>query len=105
MNSMPLLTWLYDINLDEQGIRFILFGFWSVHLLRFENIKSVAEIGRFSPGAINAYNFKNRLFARSFLIEMRRGWFTRKILITPKAPEEFINWLVNNGLEFRGHDT
>lgn len=101
MKSLPLLSWLYDLKLDEKGIRFILFGFWTVHFLRFENIESVTEIGRIALGALTAYNFKNRLFARSFLLETRTGWFARKILITPKAPDEFLVLLREYGVKIR----
>ena len=98
MKPVPFLSWLYDVKLGAQGIRFTLFGFWTVHLLQFENIESVTEIGRMALGAFSAYNFKNRLFSRSFLIQTRRGWFTRKVLVTPKAPDEFLLWLRNNGV-------
>ncbi len=98
MTSFPMLPWLYDIKLDANGVRFVLFGFWTVHLLRFENIKSVIEIGNLSLGAWNAYNFKNRLFARALLIEMHRGWFARKVLVTPKNPNEFLVCLRDHGV-------
>lgn len=78
-----MLSWLYDIKLDIQGIRFVLFNVWTVYLLEFENIESVKQIGCFSLGSLTAYNFKNRLCNRSFLIEMRHGWFTHKVLVTP----------------------
>jgi len=93
-----MLAWLYDIRPDSNGIRFVLFGFWTVHLLRFGNIKSVTEIGKVSLGTWNAYNFKNRLLARTLLIEMHRGWFTRKVLVTPKNPEEFLARLRDHGV-------
>lgn len=94
-----MLAWLYDVEMDSQGLRFNLFRWLTVHLLRFENIKQVAEISRFSPGSLNAYNFKNRLGSRSFQVETRHGWFSRKVLITPKDPERFVDWLRDNGVE------
>lgn len=93
-----MLAWLYDIKPDPSGLRFVLFGLWTVHLLRFENIKSVTEIRSVSLGAWNAYNFKNRLLARTLLVEMHRGWFTRKVLVTPKDPEEFLACLRDHGV-------
>jgi hypothetical protein len=69
------------------------FGFISIYVLHCENIESVEEIGRYSIGPINAANFKCRLFARAFVINLRRGWITRKIMITPKDPDEFCVWL------------
>lgn len=93
-----MLWMLYDITLDSKGVRFILFHFFTVHLLRWANIKCVTEISYFSPGSIAAYNFKNRLFASSFLIEVQRGWFAKKILVTPKDPEQFVAELRRNGV-------
>ena len=96
-----MLSWLYDIRLDNEGVRFTLLGFWTMHLLRFENIKCVREIGIVYIGSISAYNFKNRLFARSFLIEARQGCFTRKVLVTPKNADGFIAELKQHNVEFQ----
>jgi len=95
-----MLSWLYDVRLDTKGIRFILL-FFTVHLLQFETIKCVSEIGPASIGSITAYNFKNRLLARSFLIETRRGWFTRKVLVTPKDPDAFLKVLKEHNVDLR----
>lgn len=88
-----MLSWHYDMKIETQGIRFILFGIWTLYVLRAENIEYATEIGRISPGSWNAYNFKNRFFARSFMIVLRNGWFARKILVTPKTPSEFLTGL------------
>jgi hypothetical protein len=93
MRPIELLAWLYDIKQDKYGIRFVLFGFWTIHVLRFENIESVEEIGRFALGGLSAYNFKNRFLARTLIIKTRHGWFARKVLITPKEPDRFLDWL------------
>ena len=88
-----MFAWLYDIKLDPSGIRFVLFRVLTIHVLKFDNIKSVTEIGPASIGCITAYNFKSRFLARSFMIETRHGRFTRKVLVTPKSPNTFIDWL------------
>ena len=93
-----MLSWLYDIKLDTRGVRFILLGIWTIYLLRFENIEYVTEIGRFSLGSMSAYNFKNRLFVRTFMIKMKQGWFTRKVLVTPKTTDEFLTWLMEHNV-------
>lgn len=93
MREIGFLSWLYDAKVDALGIRFVLFSFWTVHHLRFENIEAVTEIGNASWGAFNAYNFKSRFFARSFMITMRHGWFARKVLITPHGPDGFLAML------------
>lgn len=91
-----MFSWLYDVEMDRRGLRFTLLRWVTVYVLLFENILQVVEVGRFSPGSWNGYNFKNRLGARSFQVETRRGWFTRKVLITPKDPERFVDWLQSN---------
>ena len=110
MEYIPLLPWLYDIVLDEQGIRFVWFGFLTTSRLPFENIEYVKEFSRFGlePFSIletwNAQNCKNRLFARCFLIKKRYVWFSfsYKILVTPKSPEDFIAWLKKHEILFIG---
>jgi hypothetical protein len=94
-----MLSLLYDVKLDINGIRFVLFRIFTVYLLRFDNIDTVYEIGSFSIGTWDAYNFKNRLCSRSFLIEMKHGWFTRKALVTPEEPEDFIKLLLVNNVK------
>ena len=101
MKSFTFLSWLYDVNLAEQGIHFTLLGFWTIYLLKPSNIESITEIGKASIGALNAYNFKNRFFARCFLIKIKRGWFAKKVLITPKSADEFIAWSRLNGLDLK----
>ena len=101
MKAFTFLSWLYDVRLDEQGIRFILLRFWTIYLLKPCNIESITEIGMASIGAWNAYNFKNRFFARCFMINIRRGWFARKVLITPKSADEFVAWSRLNSIDLR----
>jgi hypothetical protein len=98
---MPIMFMhlLADIKLETGSIRFIVFGFITIYTLHCENIKSVEEIGRYSIGPINAVNFKCRLFARVFLINLHRGWIARKIMITPKDPDNFIVWLALNNIK------
>lgn len=98
MKPFNLFGWLFDVVLDQRGIRFRLFSAWTFHILEFEDIDSVKEIGFASPGSWNAVNFKNSLFARSFIVTTKRGWFSRKMLITPKDPDLFITELRGRGI-------
>lgn len=93
-----MLTWLYDVKIDTLGIRFVLFQWLTVNLLPWENIDSVREIGVLSPGSLTAYNFKSRFLSRTFLIHKRRGWFARKVLVTPKDPDLFLSAIRANGI-------
>ena len=55
--------------------------------LPYSEIESVG-IQRGWGGGLFAYNFKNRLFKTAFLIRKRKGWFTRRILVTPASDSE-----------------
>lgn len=101
MKPLPLFAWLYDIAVDDAGIAFVLLRFAVVYRLQFQNIERVTEIGRASVGALSAYNFKSRLFARSFLVQARRGWFARKVLVTPDDPDTFITQLRRHSVDVR----
>jgi hypothetical protein len=94
-----MLPLLYDTRLRPTGIGFVLFGVWTVHTLKFSNIKFVKELHGLKLGPFNAYNFKNRLGGQAFLIETRTGWFTKRVLVTPGDPEEFISALRTSGVE------
>ena len=98
MKSIELLSWVYDIKTNSIGVRFVLFRNWTIYFLPFENIKSVSEVSYCSIGSISAYNFKNRFFTRTFMIEVRQGWFAHKVLVTPKEPVEFLAVLKSNGI-------
>ena len=48
--------------------------------------------------SLNAYNLKNRQFARIFMIEMYQGLFARKMLMIPKYSSEFLAFLNEYGI-------
>ena len=98
MKSIEFFPWVYDIKIDSKGIIFVIFHFWTIYLLSFENIKSVNEISYLSRGSWSAYNFKNRFLSRSFILELHHGWFARKVLVTPKEPADFLAHLRANGI-------
>ncbi|WP_162043051.1 hypothetical protein [Undibacterium sp. YM2] len=101
IKPISLFSWLYDVEPDQSGIRFFLFRVWTVHHLDVDNIESVVETHPLLPGAWNAYNFKNRFLGRSFMLEKKRGWFTRRVLITPKDPDAFCAWVKLKNIDIR----
>ncbi|MFZ6745540.1 hypothetical protein ACO0LC_20130 [Undibacterium sp. JH2W] len=92
MKPINPFSWLIHIALDPQAIRFVLFGKWTFKSLKVEDIKSVVEINQESATQ-NAGGTSKPLLARSFLIETRLGWSERKMLVTPKDPDEFLAWV------------
>ena len=101
MKPFPLFARLYDIAVDDASIAFVLLGIVVVHQLPFRDVECVTEIGRASIGALSAYNFKSRLFVRSFLVQSRRRWFARHVLLTPKDPDVVIARLRQLGVNLR----
>jgi hypothetical protein len=93
-----MFAWLYDYRLDGDSISFVLLRAWTVHVMAATDIDTVREVGYFSIGAWNAYNLKNRFSARTFMLTLRRGWFARKLLLTPADPAAFTNWCVRHNL-------
>ncbi|MFZ6780403.1 hypothetical protein ACO0LD_26530 [Undibacterium sp. Ji83W] len=93
-----LFSWLFDVALDPQAIRFVLFELWTFRSLKIEDIKSVTEVGWKPDGMQNGANAKTHFLARSFLIETRLGWLDRKMVVTPKDPEAFLAWAKLNKL-------
>lgn len=95
------LTWLYDVIVEDDGIRFVVFKKLTVHFLERDRIEEVVEVGVASIGSISAFNFKSRFLARSFMVRLKRGWFARQVLITPADAERFEAWVRRHGIGVR----
>jgi hypothetical protein len=91
--KLEAITYIYDACPREGGIDFCLFRLWNIYFLPYAEIESV-EV---QPGwgSLFVYSFKNRLFSPSFLIKKKKGWFTKRILITPARSDEFRHALNN----------
>ena len=92
--KLEIVSYIYDVRLTADGIEFCLFRIWVMHRLPYSEIESVG-IQKGWVGGLFAYNFKNRLFKTAFLIRKRKGWFTRRILVTPASDSEFLRELAN----------
>ena len=95
-----MFAWLYDARLDGPYLAFVLLRVLTVHLTAAADIEHVREVGSLSIGTWNALNFKNRLFATTFLITLKHGWFTRRILVTPSDPSVFLGWCAAHAVPF-----
>ena len=92
--KLEIVSYIYDVRLTADGIEFCLFRMLVMHRLPYSEIESVG-IQKGWGGGLFAYNFKNRLFKTAFLIRKRKGWFTRRILVTPASDSEFLRGLAN----------
>jgi len=84
----PVILYRYRLTRDRLDI--FAFGFLRVARVMFDDIETIrlARMGDASIWNWPAW-FVNRPFARFVYIRRRHG-FCRKILISPKDPEEFI---------------
>ena len=92
--KLEVVSYIYAVRLTADGIEFCLLKFWIVRRLPYSEIESVG-IQRGWGSGLFTYNFKNRLFKTAFLIRKRKGWFTRRILVTPASDSEFLRALAN----------
>jgi hypothetical protein len=95
--KLHFLALVYDIRVVDGRIEFVFFRLLKVYQVPFTNIDYVKQVngGYF----LMAYNFKNRLFHPTFLIQKKRGVFTKRILVTPDDAAEFTKVLTLAGVQ------
>ena len=88
--KLDVVSYILDIRPTERGIEFRLFRFLRFYILPFSNIDHVEELvdGGFLSHPL-AYNCKNRLFSKTYLIQKKKGFFTRQVLVTPADSNAF----------------
>jgi hypothetical protein len=92
------LSYIYDVNIANEKIEFILLSFIKISTLYFDNIDYVEETsGGYSY--LFVFNFKNRFFNTTFLINKKKGVFTKQLLITPADAKLFIDKLKSAGVK------
>jgi len=97
VTKLDLLAKLYDVRLSTRGIEFIVFSKRVFYTLEFSNINQVIE-GRGGYHFLVACNFRNRFFEGCLLIQKKKGFFARKVLITPSNPGIFMDRLIKAGV-------
>ncbi|MFK3646895.1 hypothetical protein ACI2IY_00465 [Lysobacter enzymogenes] len=95
LQPLPLL---YDVLIEGDRLRFVLFRQLTVGKVKSEDIERVDEIGTISIGSFAALNFKNRFMARAFMVGFKRAWLARQVLITPEDAERFVQWARKHGI-------
>jgi hypothetical protein len=96
-----LRAWFLDISIEETGIRFLLCRRYTIHHLRIENIESITKVGRFYymySRMLDVLDLQNRFLAQPYLIKTKRGWFARKILVTPDERDDILEWAREHGI-------
>ena len=94
-----ILTYLLEVSVQSDGIRFLFLKRYTWYFISIFNIESVSRMSSISFRRINAFSLETRwLFGQTYVIFLKKGWFTRKILITPKDVFEFDEWVIKNNL-------
>jgi len=97
------LSHVYDVEFDESGIVFILFGYIRVGRLHFVSIKQAYDRGAFLSShniatcMFGVFPFVNRIprDGNPIIIEKRRG-LIKYFSLTPESPDIFLRTLKNN---------
>jgi hypothetical protein len=91
------LTLLYDIRLSDKGIQFILFRFLVIATVPYENIEGVG-LGEKIFKQWAAYRFVNRWVAPRYVINKKKAWFAKEVVISPRNGSDFIERLKQHGV-------
>lgn len=95
--AFNLLSYVIDVFQDEQGLKIVLFKKFAVHRIQYASIDYVLDWGF---GLTVAFNIVNRFFGRKYLVVLKKGWFTKSILISPANPQEFVDALKNANVKY-----
>jgi hypothetical protein len=92
------MTLLYDVRLSEKGIQFTLFRFFVIATVPYENIEEV-EVGEKILKQWAAYRFVNRWVAQRYVINKKKAWFAREVVVSPVNGSDFIEKLKQHGVK------
>jgi hypothetical protein len=95
---LGILSYLYDARVEEDGINFLVFC-CPVWKLDYTNILCVREEKWLKLSNMSAVSFRNRLSCRAFVIVKKKGWYARKIIITPADPMFLKSVLLSKNVE------
>lgn len=92
-----LLAFVVDTKVTDKGIAIVLFRLVRICTVPYENICLVEPAG-FGFPKLFAYNLKTRPLEKKYYLELKKGWFARKLLISPAASEMFPDKLRERGI-------
>jgi hypothetical protein len=92
---------LYDVRIGAKGIEFTLLRFWVIAAVPFDNIEAL-ETKWALTSRWTAYRFVNRWITRRLLINKKRAWFSKYVVISPADPDQFEAALRGHGVLVKG---
>lgn len=82
---------VYDYRVKNHSVEIVLFRALPIYRIPVDNIDSIQKTSWLSLGIGGAtLRFGNRIFGTCVLIHRQSGFF-RRIVITPKAADKFVN--------------
>ena len=93
ISSFNFLVYLIDISIEDNGLRFVFLKKYKWYFIALDNIKSITKMSSISFSRMNAFSLETRWLSQTYMIFLKKGWFTHKILITPEDTIAFENWI------------
>ena len=83
--------YLYDVKLGAAAVEIVIFKRFVVLSIPYEEIAACERISVLKAIFSFSFGLVNRPFTGFVLLHRRRGFFRRRILVTPNCPNEFCN--------------
>ncbi|MDH6171012.1 hypothetical protein M2282_006193 [Variovorax boronicumulans] len=77
---------------------FIWFGVFKTRKIPYASIQEVAAVGRWRLAPFRCVDFQNRLFFKTFLVKLKRGFYEKNLLLTPENLQAFGALLTSHGV-------
>ena len=95
-----MFSWLRDIRLTHEGIAFVLFRAFTVYSLPPENIQSVRRFGHVTLTNWDLLDFRSRIVGPSYVLTLHKGWFARKVAVSPPDDSSFLRWVTQHRITY-----
>jgi hypothetical protein len=86
--------YVYDVRLGAAAVEIVIFKRFVVFSIPYEEIAACERISVLKAIFSFSFGLVNRPFTGFVLIHRRRGFFWRRILVTPNCPNEFCNEVI-----------
>ena len=86
-----VFQYLYDVKLGAAAVEIVIFKRSVVSSIPYEEIAACERVSVLKAIFSFSFGLVNRPFIGFVLLHRRRGFFWRRILVTPSCPNEFCN--------------
>jgi hypothetical protein len=97
--SVNPLPYIYGVEFNGQSIVFKILWI-SVANINCKNLIYVRkQLTSIAP--LGSYRFVNRFFDVCYVLALRKSWFSKNIVVTPRDSASFEAFIEKNGVELR----